>query len=163
MSIDYFAIALKQTLLFEGGYVNNPNDPGGSTNKGVTKAVYDSYRLKKGLAIQSVKLISNDEVYDIYKNLYWNACKCDLIKDPKLAISVFDFGVNAGTSRALRYLALTLDWKVYNANRKAYYNKIVNNNVKLNIFLRGWLKRVDSLVTYLTNLEIPSTSSIESK
>jgi lysozyme family protein len=149
---DIFKEALDFTLRWEGGYVNNPNDPGGETNKGVTKSVYDAYRQKKGLSKQSVKNISDSEVYDIYKNQYWFSAGCDTIQDAKLAISVFDFAVNGGVARAKRYLALTKDSVKFNNNRIGYYTKIVKVNPKLQTFLKGWSNRVLDLNKYIEKL-----------
>ncbi|MCK9428412.1 MAG: hypothetical protein M0R17_00195 [Candidatus Omnitrophica bacterium] len=145
--------ALVFTLKWEGGYVNNPNDPGGETNKGITKSVYDAYRKDRKSPIQSVKLISDDEVFAIYSQQYWCCAGCDKISDVKLAISVFDFAVNGGVSRAIRYLALcNNDYKKYIELRIAYYNKIVAVNPKLKVFLKGWLNRTTSLLTYLKSI-----------
>jgi lysozyme family protein len=59
-------------LIHEGGFVNNPNDPGGATNKGITQRVYDGYRRKKSLPLQSVALMSDVECWEIYEEQYWN-------------------------------------------------------------------------------------------
>jgi len=75
--------ALKFTLRWEGGYVNHPADPGGATNKGVTKKVYDAYRAGKGLGRNDVRNITDDEVHDIYKHGYWAKAKC-----PSLAVDL---------------------------------------------------------------------------
>ena len=64
----YYPQMLKFILQREGGYVNNPKDKGGETNKGITHGTYDVYRRSKGLKSQSVKNITDDEVRDIYYN-----------------------------------------------------------------------------------------------
>lgn len=147
--MEIFKAALKFTLSVEGGYVSNPNDPGGETNRGITKLVYDAYRKKKGLSIQSVKNISDSEVYDIYKNQYWFPSNCDKMIDPKLAISVFDFAVNGGVSRAKRYSAITSNYQKYNQLRKEYYGKITNKNPNLRVFYKGWMSRMMKLEDYI--------------
>lgn len=148
-----FLKALEFVLRWEGGYVNHPNDPGGETNQGVTKAVYDSYRKSKKLGTQSVKLLSKEEVLDIYKFLYWTPAGCpDLVeKFPKLAISVMDFAVNAGVSRAKRYLSLVpdKDYKKYNDHRAKYYQTIAEKNPKLKVFLKGWMNRLNDLKKFV--------------
>lgn len=147
--MDNLEKALKFTLRYEGGYVNHPNDPGGETNKGVTKAVYDAYRTKKGLPKQSVKLISDVEVHDIYCTQYWLAAKCDKL-DVKLAIAVFDFAVNSGVSRALKYLALAKNDPIVLINlRDQYFDKICKANPKLLSFIKGWKNRTTALREYL--------------
>ena len=66
-----FSDSLSMVLQFEGGFVDNPDDPGGATNQGVTQAVYDRFRAEHGLAIQSVRLIQSNEVAAIYQVEYW--------------------------------------------------------------------------------------------
>ena len=95
--------ALKQVLKYEGGYVDHPKDPGGPTNKGVTLAVYDTWRKSKDLATQSVRNISDSEVAAIYKNLYWDRISGDYLPSG-VDFAVFDYAVNSGVSRASRTL-----------------------------------------------------------
>lgn len=94
-----FARALKEVLKSEGGYVNHPKDPGGATNKGITQATYDAYRSRK----QSVRLITDAEVASIYKSRYWDAVQADDLP-AGLDYAVFDFAVNSGPVRAIRFL-----------------------------------------------------------
>jgi lysozyme family protein len=98
-----YAQALKQVLKYEGGYVDHPKDPGGPTNKGVTQAVYDSWRKANNLATQSVRNISDSEVGAIYKNLYWDRISGDLLPSG-VDFAVFDYAVNSGVSRAAKTL-----------------------------------------------------------
>lgn len=98
-----FDASLKHVLVHEGGYVNHPKDPGGATNKGVTQAVYDAYRAKKGLVRQSVRVISDFEVSEIYRKEYWDRVKGDSLP-AGVDYCVFDFAVNSGVSRAVKYL-----------------------------------------------------------
>ena len=87
----------------EGGYVNHPRDPGGETNKGVTKRVYDAYRRRAGLVPRSVRQITDAEVYDIYRRQYWNAASCDDLPHG-VAYCVFDGAVNSGVSQSAKWL-----------------------------------------------------------
>jgi lysozyme family protein len=73
----YFNKCLPIILNFEGGFSDIPSDHGGATNKGIIQKVYNLYRISKGLEIQSVEFISNDEVQEIYYNNYWLICKAD--------------------------------------------------------------------------------------
>ena len=98
-----FPNALKQVLLYEGGYVNNPNDPGGATNKGITQAVYNQWRASKDQPKQSVKFLTYQETQDIYKNNYWDKVKGDDLANG-VDLAVFDFAVNSGVIRAIKYL-----------------------------------------------------------
>ena len=153
-SLDNLYKALSFTLKWEGGYVNDPHDPGGETNKGITKAVYDNYRKLSKLPIQSVKLISANEIYDIYEHNYWLCMGCDKLADIKLAISVFDCGVNMGCSRAIKYLRLSNnDYTKFNELRIGYYTNLVKVNAKLKRYLNGWTNRVNDLRKYLHTIK----------
>lgn len=103
MSEQDFKQSLALTLAYEGGYSNNPADPGGPTNQGITQRVYDAYRKLAGLPVQSVKLISSLEVSDIYRKQYWRLIRGDDLP-PGVDYAVFDFAVNSGVSRAVRYI-----------------------------------------------------------
>lgn len=103
MAASNFRPSLSLVLAHEGGYVNHPRDPGGATNFGVTQQVYDAYRKYHGLKLQSVKYITPSEVSDIYNKNYWRLCRADSLPYG-LDYAVFDFAVNSGVSRAVRYL-----------------------------------------------------------
>jgi len=98
-----FERALAAVLVHEGGYVNHPKDPGGATNKGVTQAVYDDWRVRQGLSKRSVREIEADEVSAIYRRDYWDRVRADQLP-PGIDYAVFDFAVNSGVSRASRFL-----------------------------------------------------------
>lgn len=98
-----FDDALAVILTHEGGYVNHPQDPGGATNKGITQGTYNAWRRKKKLAVRSVRDIENHEVAAIYRESYWNPLKCEDFPFG-VALCLFDFGVNAGISRAAKTL-----------------------------------------------------------
>lgn len=95
--------ALSAVLKHEGGFVNDPKDPGGATNKGVTQAVYDGWRAKHGLVKQTVRSIADPEVASIYRAQYWDAIKGDDLP-AGVDYATFDFAVNSGVSRAARFL-----------------------------------------------------------
>lgn len=98
-----FAPSLTLVLQHEGGFVDDPQDPGGRTNKGVTQAVYDDWRTKEGLPKRDVKLLNGYEVGAIYKKRYWDAVSGDSLPTG-VDYCIFDFAVNSGTNRAARYL-----------------------------------------------------------
>ena len=98
-----YAQALKQVLKYEGGYVDHPKDPGGPTNKGVTQAVYDSWRKSQNLPTQTVRNISDPEVAAIYRNLYWDRISGDNLPSG-VDFAVFDYAVNSGVSKASKTL-----------------------------------------------------------
>ena len=89
---------LKAILHHEGGYVNHPKDPGGETNLGVTKRVYEEHGGTKDM-----KDLTVEDVAPIYKKGYWDKMKGDDLPGG-LDLCVFDFGVNAGPGRSAKYL-----------------------------------------------------------
>jgi lysozyme family protein len=170
--------ALRLILRFEGGYVNDPDDPGGETNKGVTKKVYDEYRKSEGLPLRSVRDITDEEVADIYRKSYWIEGKCDKVGAVRLAIVHFDACVNAGIKQAAKLLQRTVgatddgaigsgtlskvaakiekDGDLATAKeclnkRRDFYNSLVKQKPVLQKFLKGWLNRVATLEKYVTD------------
>ena len=102
-----FEKSLALVLKHEGGFVNDPHDKGGATNKGVTQAVYDGYRRIRGRGPQSVKFISTEEIRAIYKLQYWDKVHGDYLPSG-LDYAMFDFAVNSGVGRASKYLQAVL-------------------------------------------------------
>lgn len=100
---DNFDQALAAVLVHEGGYVNNPRDPGGATNKGVTQAVYDNWRQRQGLPTRAVRELADDELHAIYRREYWDRIQGDALPSG-IDYATFDFAVNSGVSRAARFL-----------------------------------------------------------
>ncbi|MCH4560876.1 glycoside hydrolase family 108 protein [Mesorhizobium jarvisii] len=94
-------------LAHEGGYSNNPNDPGGPTMKGVTQRVYDGFRKGKGLATRSVKSITTAELNEIYVRQYWDSVQGDTLP-AGVDYVVFDGAVNSGPGRSIMWLQQAL-------------------------------------------------------
>ncbi len=94
-------------LKYEGGYVNNPADPGGATNKGITQAVYDRYRRQQGNPEKPVRDITAPEVSNIYRSQYWMPVRGDEL-EAGLDLVLYDYGVNSGVSRAVKELQRTV-------------------------------------------------------
>lgn len=97
-----FKIALKQVLIYEGGFVNHPNDPGGPTNKGITLRTYSAF-LGRQASVEELKNITDYQVEQIYKTHYWNVNQCNLLPTPS-DLLVFDASVNHGPSRATKFV-----------------------------------------------------------
>lgn len=79
---------------WEGGFVNDPDDLGGATNKGVTIATYEAYCRKKGYpkpTIERLKNLSDAEWSEIFKTLYWDRWKADEIKSQSVANILVDW------------------------------------------------------------------------
>lgn len=173
-----YPAALSFTLQYEGGYVNHPDDPGGHTMKGVTKATYEDY-LGRPVTVAELKAIPDAHVEDIYERMYWNKVRGDSLP-VGLDGCVFDFGVNSGPSRAAKYLQkmvgttqdgiigpMTLNAvnayvskagllptiKTYNANRLAYLKRLKN----WKSFGKGWTNRVNALDVAAKKWAVPGS------
>ena len=150
---------LETILHHEGGYVNHPKDPGGETNLGVTKRVYEEWGGTKDM-----KDLLVEDVAPIYRKNYWDKLKGDDLPSG-LDLCVFDFGVNAGPGRAAKYLqtmigtvadggigpntlkkvdeyvekhGLEVTIRDYQNRRQGYYESLST----FETFGRGWTRRV---------------------
>lgn len=92
-----FEQALKFVLKEEGGFVDNPRDPGGATNKGIIQNTYNTYRTNKSLPLRSVRDIEDHEVSDIYQSVYWIPAHCAELKT-RIGICHMDWSANHGVS-----------------------------------------------------------------
>ena len=164
-----FKDSLPVILKFEGGYSNHKDDPGGATMKGVTQAVYDSYRKRKDLGPKAVREIEFSEVEDIYRE-FWNNANCDEFCDshPLTALVHFDFAINAGPKQAAKTLQKALGVKIdgilgkisigvilkskdeqlatrYLDFRENFYRDLTLQKPALKVILKGWLNRTSHL------------------
>ena len=160
-----FSEALEVILHHEGGYVNHPKDPGGETNLGVTKRVYEDFGGTKDM-----KELTKEDVEPIYKKNYWDRVKGDDLPEG-LDLCIFDFAVNAGPGRAAKFLqkliGVTQDGGIgpqtlgalqsaigedvrtqtremiekYQNERHNYYQSLST----FETFGRGWTRRVDEV------------------
>jgi lysozyme family protein len=100
---DTFDTCVAFTLREEGGYVDNPADPGGATNMGITLVTLRQYTDDPQIGATQVQEMSVRTARAIYRALYWNPLRADAL--PRgVDLSVFDMGVNAGTWRSARLL-----------------------------------------------------------
>lgn len=159
-------------LRWEGGYINDPDDLGGATNKGVCFRTYKLYRTRKRLpapTIEDLKNISDEEFVAILKEMYWDACRADRIESQSVANAIVDWAWNSGTTTAAKevqkVLGVEADGIIGNITlaainswsplplfgqiqqaRIAYLQRICNARPANNKFMRGWLNRVNSLI-----------------
>lgn len=149
---EIFEKALQFVLKYEGGYVNDPDDRGGATNKGITQKVFDAYLTDKRRVIRDVKYIDDEEVRDIYYNRYWISAGCHKMTD-KFAIICFDTAVNMGVSRVGEFLKACQwnDIDVYLLARIRKYNEFAKVKSQQK-YLHGWLNRVYALYDYTETL-----------
>lgn len=167
MSHASFDHAFKKTLGYEGGYVNDPDDPGGETKFGVSQRQYPHLDIAN-LTLQNAKII--------YYRDYWLPLKLDCFDGPageRIAQEIFDTAVNMGT-RAATYIAqravnflgesVTEDgvmgaqtlaalskwcsrdpealFKVLNGFQFVYYYKIITREPAKGKYARGWMRRI---------------------
>lgn len=102
-----FAACDRIVLVYEGGKVNNPKDPGGRTNQGVTQRVYDGWRRRKALPLRSVYLMEGAERDDIYRNQFWAPIRGDDLP-AGVDLVVYDGAVNSGPVQAVKWLQRAL-------------------------------------------------------
>ena len=168
-----FEEALAFTLGEEGGFVDDPRDRGGATNRGITQATYDAWRKAQGLVPRGVKLLGDDEARRIYQERYWDAGQCDELP-VALGIIHFDWCVNHGIRGAIATLqeavgvAADGEWGPgtatavagadggadgrYEELRRQWYRRRVVEKPDQAAFLQGWLGRVDRLDRYVGGL-----------
>lgn len=166
-----FDLFLPMLLRFEGGYVDDPSDPGGETNKGITMATFRqcSHKLL-GLdpTSQNLKSLTDAQAGIIYRALYWDKMSGDGFQLQDLANIVCDFYVNAGTHatvllqrilngmgahvvedgaigpasiQALNGFDPTEVYRQYKQGRIHYYQDL---GQRFPQFVKGWLNRVSA-------------------
>jgi len=140
----------------EGGYINHPHDTGEETNFGISKKSYPDLDIKN---------LTKNHAIEIYHEDYWNKMNLLGIHNEDLILHLFDMGVNAGIKTAIkmvqRLINVTADGIVgpqtikainnfpsivdtYKQERKKYYFTIARRNPNLEVFLAGWLNRIDN-------------------
>jgi len=120
-------------LAQEGGYNNNPADPGGETNWGISKRAYPN---------ENIKTLTRERAVAIYFQDYWKVSGADNMPWP-MCLAHFDLAVNGGPGRAAEALkAVGPNFDAYMAWRLAWYKRLNNWPT----FGRGWENRVNALI-----------------
>jgi lysozyme family protein len=104
MSQSNFETCLALMLAHEGGYVDHPKDPGGMTNLGVTKRVWEEW-VGHEVDEKQMRALTPETVAPLYKRKYWDAIRADDLVDG-VDYCVFDVAVNSGPGRAVKFLQL---------------------------------------------------------
>lgn len=146
-------------LQSEGGFSNHSQDPGGMTNLGVTKAVWENW-VGHPVNEKEMRNLTPEKVEPLYKRKYWDACRCDDLP-AGVDYVVFDFAVNAGVGRSAKTLqsvvGATPDGAIgpktitavyalppseivdkFSSAREAFYRSLPT----FDVFGKGWLNRV---------------------
>ena len=152
-----FREAVLKTLTHEGGYVNDPNDPGGATNMGITQ---------RDMPGVDIRTITADQAVAYYAEHYWKTLYSQILSQP-VANKLFDMGVLFGVGTAIGLLQLSLNTAhdgafgpntlaavnqvepgsllaSYKANLVTHTFNLATNNPNLRAFLRGWATRINS-------------------
>ncbi|HEX2753704.1 MAG TPA: glycoside hydrolase family 108 protein [Alphaproteobacteria bacterium] len=159
-----FERSLSLVLKSEGGFVNDPHDPGGATNLGVTIATFRQYVNPNG-TVADLKALTTAQAGKVYKGQYWDAVKGDQLPDG-VDYAVFDFAVNSGPGRAAKFLqaivGVSQDGQIgpatlaaaANLPRSTIIQNICDNRLTFlkglptwSRFGRGWSSRVASVRT----------------
>ncbi len=155
-----FAKAIAFSLRWEGGYVNDPDDPGGETKHGISKRAHPDL---------DIKALTLADATRIYQADYWEETGALLATGGPLAAALFDFGIHSGSSRAIselqRLVGATPDGRLGPLTRRAidvkafqllavalvdrrrkYLEDLVANRPRLAKFAHGWSDRLHDLV-----------------
>lgn len=97
-----FDKSLALILKHEGLYIDHPQDPGGSTMKGITLATFTDFK-GRAMSKEELRAISDADVRAIYKSRYWDAVRADELK-PGVDLLAFDMAVNKGVGRAAKLM-----------------------------------------------------------
>jgi len=161
-----FSQAVEILLEIEGGYVNNPSDPGGETNFGISKKSYPDLNIKN---------LTKENAKKIYLKDFWEFYRVYEIEDQNTATTLLILLVNMSPINAVKILQKALN--SYNLTDTGvaikidgilghqtisflnslknislfrnyftfelieYYSQTVKENVNLMKFYRGWIKR----------------------
>ena len=160
--IENFQHCMTLLLESEGGYVHDVKDPGGCTNMGVTKKVWE-YFCKRDASEADIKNLTRQDILPLYKELFWDAVKADLLPSG-VDYCVFDCAVNSGVYRSVKILQTVVgvtadgvigDKTIAAVNKADRLNLIEDFNDKrieflsilptFNHFGRGWTARVNAV------------------
>lgn len=158
-------------LSFEGGFVNDPNDLGGATNKGVTLGVFRTTGYDNDgdgdCDVYDLKKITDTQWLAIFKNKYWNRWQADKIKNQAVANMLVDwlwcsgkYGitypqqilkvkadgiVGEKTIAAINNANPEILFSLLKASRMSYLNMIAEKRPQNKKYLRGWRRRVEAM------------------
>ena len=157
-------------LQWEGGFVNDPDDLGGATNKGITIDTFTEYKKRKGQkapTVTDLKNISDAEWRDVFKSLYWDRWKADEIKNQSVANILVDWvwaSGSHGIKRPQRLLGAKADgivgkqtiaalnamdaatlFKMIKDDRAKFIDEICKARPKNEKYRKGWMNRINAI------------------
>lgn len=131
-----FYAEIKKVIKREGGYVNDPDDPGGETRYGISKKSYPNV---------DIKTLSVDDAVEIYKNDYWIPAKVERLPD-RLQGQYFDMVVNQGINKSVKILQRACNGK--NKKKIEVDGKIGPNTIKASVNLESDRLRAYRIMEY---------------
>lgn len=166
-------ICIPRILKHEGGFVDDPRDAGGATNRGVTIGTLRSLGMDidgdGDIDVADIKALSEAQAVTIYKRFYWDAVQADLLP-VGLDYVLADFAVNCGPKRAAEHLQKALGMKpdgtigpqtlskAKAGNVRALINAICDSRLNFMrgirggkdwaAFGKGWSRRVEETRAY---------------
>lgn len=156
-----FRYAVEVVVRNEGGYVNDPSDPGGETKFGISKRSYPHLDIAN---------LTREEAIAIYRRDWWDKYGYGRLASSAIAAKVFDLSVNVGPRRAHEMLQRALHavgrrdvvvdgiigpqtiaavnaappdalLAALRAEAAAYYRQLIERNPTLKKYERGWMRR----------------------
>jgi lysozyme family protein len=156
----------------EGGFVNDPDDPGGATKYGVSlrtlRKIGDldfDLDVDGDIDMDDIKLLTPEKAEEFYYEYFYQPIKIDGLKCDSLALQVFDMSINAGKVTAIKLLQQVVGSGVdgiigpktiacantftddigeaFRSARKQWYKNLVSKKPVFKKFLNGWLHRCD--------------------
>lgn len=154
-------------LKWEGGFVNDPIDRGGATNKGITIGTFRRF-YGNDASVEQLKAITDEQWLTIFRAGYWNPWRADYIANQSIANIVVDWAWASGARTSIKQVQRILDVSVdgivgpktlaaiNSANPRELFDRIrsarltfVDNIVRRNPtqarFIRGWKNRINNI------------------
>jgi len=126
--MSFFLPAFQIVVGIEGGYVNDPRDPGGETKWGISRRAYPDLDIA-GLTLEQAQ--------QIYLRDFWDACGCDVLPWER-ALCLFDAAVNQGPGAARTLNLQAHDASELMAERAVRYAA----NEHFPVYGKGWMNRL---------------------
>ena len=153
MAARNFDAILSAVLQFEGGFVNDPRDPGGATNRGITQRTL-SQRLGRKATVTEVRNLSRETAADIYRKLYWDAIGGDTLAAGVDALAM-DIAVNSGVGRASQWLRDSANLprgdriRWLDRRRRSFWRSLKT----FAFYGKGWMRRENAMLALALKLD----------
>lgn len=165
-----FCLIVPLVVNVEGGYVNDPDDPGGPTKYGVAWNFNAEWLSHRGITRATMKDLTQDQAKQCYYERYWLPSDADGLTDEGLAFIHFDNAVNCGVGEAKQtlkelsinpkhfdgrgdnnealFLRLVME---YEGRRAHHYTKEIGKKLKQK-YLEGWWNRMQFVMQHAAKL-----------